>query len=501
MTTRLRFVVLFLIIVSALAAAACGSGGEPATSESPSPEPPSPSPPSTGELAEAVVQIQALDSAGLAAWWGSGTVVAPDGLILTNAHVVDDRFDEYDVLGVAMTGQADEPPELAYLAEIAAVDYTLDLAVIRIVSDLDGESVSLDLPFITTGDSDEVALGDHIRVLGFPGIGGETITFTEGAVSGFTAEREIANRAWIKTDATTAGGNSGGLAANDTGELVGVPTIGGAGAEVEEFVDCRYVVDTNRDGTIDDLDNCVPVGGFINGLRPVNLALPLIQAVEASGTYVSPFPDVEPPMNGAFDLSGVIFRNLIFSAGVTEGDEPTQVMDFFFSGATEACAFWDYEGMANGLMWEALWFIDGELDEAASFIDETWVGGESGNWWVCTVDERGLADGLYEIIISVEGETQAGDAVFVGGDHPLVDIGLENLLSETVCYAFISPTGAQNWGMDKLGPEEGILPGDTATFFVPAGTYDLLLEGCDQEVLLEEYELSVSEAATYQITE
>ncbi len=496
MTPWLRLAVLVLPVVSALATAACGSDGEPA-----SPETPSPQPPSSDELADAVVQVLPLDDVREPVWSGSGTVITPEGLILTNAHVVDDRFDEYDVLGVAMSSQADQPPELSYLAEIVAVDYTLDLAVIRIVSDLDGESVEIELPFVGLGDSDEVGLGDRVRILGFPGIGGETITFTDGVISGFTNQRDIADRAWIKTDATVAGGNSGGLAANEAGVVIGVPSIAGSGSDVEEAVDCRYVADTNRDGIIDEQDNCVPVGGFINGLRPVNLALPLVDAAEAGEAYVSPFPEVEPPTGGAFDPSSVVFSNLIFADGVTADEQPTQVVDAFLPGITEACAFWDYEGMADGLSWEALWFIDGELDEAGSFIDDIWVGGEFGNWWVCIVDERGLPDGLYEIVLSVEGEVQAGDAVFVGGDHPLVEFSLDNLLSEPICYAFISPTGAQNWGMDKLGPEEGIMPGDTGTFFVPAGIYDLLLENCDLEILAEEYDLDVREAAAYEITE
>lgn len=491
----LRLAVLVLPIVSALATAACGSDGEPA-----SPEAPSPQPPSSGELAEAVVQVLALDADLEPVWSGSGTVITPGGLTLTNAHVVDDRAGEYDVLGLAVSSEADEPPELSYLAEIVAVDYTLDLAVIRIVSDLDGESVEIDLPFVGLGNSDDVGLGDHVRILGFPGIGGETITFTDGVISGFTSQRDIANRAWIKTDATVAGGNSGGLAANDAGEVIGVPTIAGSSSEVEEPVDCRYVADTNRDGFIDEEDNCVTVGGFINGLRPLNLAMPLIDAAKAGEAYLSPFPEAEFPTAGAFDTSGVMFSNLTFADGVAADDQPTRVVDAFFSGISEACAFWDYEGMVDGLIWEALWFIDGELDEAGSFIDDIWVGGEFGNWWVCVVDEYGLPDGLYEIVLSVEGEVLAGDAVFVGGDHPLVEFSLENLLSEPICYVRLSPTGAQNWGMDE-GPYEGIAPGEIATLFIPAGFYDLLLENCDQAILAEEYELDISEAAAYQITE
>jgi len=112
----LRLAVLVLPIVSALATAACGSDGEPA-----SPEAPSPQPPSSGELAEAVVQVLALDADLEPVWSGSGTVITPGGLTLTNAHVVDDRAGEYDVLGVAVSIEADEPPELSYLAEIVAV--------------------------------------------------------------------------------------------------------------------------------------------------------------------------------------------------------------------------------------------------------------------------------------------------------------------------------------------------------------------------------------------
>jgi hypothetical protein len=43
-------------------------------------------------------------------------------------------------------------------------------------------------------------------------------------------------------------------------------------------VDCRVLADTNRDGVVDDRDSCVPTGGFINALRPLTLAQPLIEA-------------------------------------------------------------------------------------------------------------------------------------------------------------------------------------------------------------------------------
>ena len=494
---RSWFIALSLAI--AVLVAACGGGGD--TSDTPTPDvSPTPGPVGVEDLAHAVVQIHAVDFRGDSVWTGSGTLISQDGLILTNAHVVDDRYDEYDSLAIGTTTETDEPPELQYLAEIVAVDYALDLAVIEIASDLDGNDITEEFPFIALGDSETVEIGDNIRILGYPGIGGDTITFTNGVVSGFTSERSVDGRAWIKTDATIAGGNSGGLAVDANGKLVGVPTIVGSGAG-QATVDCRYLTDTNRDGTIDDADTCVTVGGFINGLRPINLAVALIEAAIAGDEYVSPI-EPEPEPTGGFDTFDVTISNLIFADGVTEDDEPTQVLDAMPSGVTEICGFWDYEGMADGMSWEALWFVDGELSEEGSIVGDTWVGGESGNWWACIFDEeKGLDDGLYELIVSVEDEHRGSRAIFVGGDHPPVKFEVENNSTTPICYVFISPSGAQNWGFDHLGLDEGIAPDDSKTLDLPAGVYDLLIRDCDENDVIDERELNITEDSAYTITD
>ena len=507
-----------VIVVLAIAGVACGSDSEPTPTPTSEPTEAAPSPtaeaekteeatggPGISDLAESTVQVWALVLSGAEyepVWSGSGSLISDDGLILTNAHVVDNRFDEYDELGVAVLDRTDRPPELTYLAEIEAVDYALDLALIRIVADLDGFELDspINLPAVDVGDSDDVEIGDHIRILGYPGIGGETITFTDGVVSGFTSERGLSRRAWIKTDATIAGGNSGGMAVNDRGELIGVPTTAGSGSDEDEPVDCRYVADTNRDGEINEADSCVPIGGFINGLRPVNLASPLVEAVESGEAYVGASP-AEPEPTGGYDTSDIAFYDLVFSDGVTEDDEPTQIWDALPSGVTDACAFWDYEGMVDGMTWEALWFVDGEVNEEGSLIDQTWTGGDAGNWWACTYDTDGLLDGLYEVVLSVEGEVQRSGAVFVGGDRAQVELTVDNQSSAQVCYAFISPTGAQNWGEDDLGDEEFIDPGLSRLWMLPAGIYDVLLEDCDQNALAEEYDLDITANVDYPLTD
>lgn len=209
-------------------------------------------------------------------WGGSGTIISEDGLVLTNAHVATDMYDEVgldggpmDALVISMTTREDWPPTPRYIAEVLAYDRQLDLALLQITADLNGRPIDTDdlnLTPVKLGDSDEVHLGDDLYIFGYPTIGEGYITFTSGRVSGFEST-ELPNgdlvRTWIRTDTTIAGGNSGGTGVNARGELVGVPTQLGE-------AEARRIVDTNDDGVIDESDTPVSVGQ-LNELRPVNL--------------------------------------------------------------------------------------------------------------------------------------------------------------------------------------------------------------------------------------
>jgi S1-C subfamily serine protease len=229
-------------------------------------------------------------------WVGSGAIVSPDGLILTNAHLVSPgQGYRPDVYEIALTQDPSLPPIDMYYAEPVVVDEDLDLAVLRITTNLKYTPVDLSelkLPTLALGNSDDLSLGDPLIVLGYPGIGGETITLTRGDVGGFTVSDNLLEPAFIKTSAAISGGTSGGVALDQFGRLVAIPTQLGYGQQSGDLVDCRVVADTNGDGNVDQRDVCVPVGGFINALRPVNLAKPLIERALASplsGT-VTPYP-------------------------------------------------------------------------------------------------------------------------------------------------------------------------------------------------------------------
>jgi hypothetical protein len=288
------------------------------------------------------------------------------------------------------------------------------------------------------------------------------------------------------------------MAVNSAGQLIGVPTRASGGSTEGDIVDCRPVVDTNRDGLIDERDTCVPIGGFINGLRPINLARALIEAAESGEQYVA--EPLAPPPSGGYDLSDTYFLNLVFSDGVTEDDQPKDQWHALPADSIQLCAFWDYEGMTDGMRWSAYWFVDGVLDEGGSYLDESWAGSDAGNWWVCVVDEGGLEDGLYELVLEVEGESLLTDAIFVGGDHSVIDFTLNNESDLEVCYVRIAPNQAENWGQDRLGVEETLPPGTERVFSLPSGAYDMLLSDCDGNALLEEYGIDLTQDATFPFT-
>ena len=134
---------------------------------------------------------------------GSGFIVSPDGVILTNAHVVDGA-DEVDV---KLTDKRE------FTAKVLGVDKTTDIAVLKIAA--------RDLPYVRIGDPKATKVGEWVVAIGQP-FGFEN-TVTSGIVS--AKSRSLPGDSYvpfIQTDAAVNPGNSGGPLFNLKGEVIGV---------------------------------------------------------------------------------------------------------------------------------------------------------------------------------------------------------------------------------------------------------------------------------------
>jgi S1-C subfamily serine protease len=165
---------------------------------------------------DSVVQItntvQAQRSGGTQQTSGSGIIIASDGTILTNNHVVTGG----GTLAVRFTDGSTAP------ADVLGTDPGDDLAVIRVAPN------GRNLTVATLGDSDAIRPGDQVLAIGAPfGFEG---TITEGIVSatgrtfapGGQGTRPIRNM--IQTDAPVNPGNSGGPLLDCQGKVVGINT-------------------------------------------------------------------------------------------------------------------------------------------------------------------------------------------------------------------------------------------------------------------------------------
>jgi len=141
---------------------------------------------------------------------GSGFILKPDGLILTNNHVVSGS----QQLTVTLAGDKKQ-----YKARVLGTDPRNDLALVKI-------QTTQQLPFLKLGDSDNLQVGQKVLAIGNPfGLGG---TLTTGVVSslGRTLQPSESRRLedMIQTDAAINPGNSGGPLLDSHGAVIGVNT-------------------------------------------------------------------------------------------------------------------------------------------------------------------------------------------------------------------------------------------------------------------------------------
>jgi serine protease Do len=134
---------------------------------------------------------------------GSGFIIRPDGVILTNAHVVNGA----QQVTVTLSDHRQ------FKAKVLGSDRSSDIAVLKVDAH--------DLPTVQLGNSDKLAVGDYVMAIGAPF--GLQETATAGIVS--STARALPNGGYvsfIQTDAAVNPGNSGGPLFNASGAVVGI---------------------------------------------------------------------------------------------------------------------------------------------------------------------------------------------------------------------------------------------------------------------------------------
>ncbi|MBT4910951.1 MAG: hypothetical protein HON61_06020, partial [Alphaproteobacteria bacterium] len=116
------------------------------------------------------------------------------------------------------------------LAKIVTENVQLDVAILEITGTYDGSSIPRSFENMCIGDSETIALGDELLIWGYPDVRVDSfdslgrIDLSQGFVSGFDAEKNLSEKAWVSLSSNISSGNSGGGAYNSKNELVGVPT-------------------------------------------------------------------------------------------------------------------------------------------------------------------------------------------------------------------------------------------------------------------------------------
>ena len=139
---------------------------------------------------------------------GSGVILSPDGIVVSNYHVV----------GMATEIKVVLNDRREFDARVLLGDQESDLAILKIESEDD-------LPWLPLRDSDEVEVGELVLAIGNPFGIGQTVS--SGIISGLARSGIATGNArgyFIQTDAPINPGNSGGALIDMNGQLVGVNT-------------------------------------------------------------------------------------------------------------------------------------------------------------------------------------------------------------------------------------------------------------------------------------
>ncbi|HWO93281.1 MAG TPA: serine protease, partial [Dehalococcoidia bacterium] len=323
---------------------------------------------------------------------------------------------------------------LAYQADVVAIDPSLDVAVLRIAANREGEEIAPEEAAIGAQlvlGSDEaprnaVGLGYAARDSGQPA--GVRLEFS----AGLDGEGE-----WLEAPAVLPPGYAGAPVLDDAGAIVGLVAIPEPG---DEAVFVRRISDA----------------------RPMIEAALRGQELLLSGRVRLPPPErSESDFPRDLEIGGITFYT-----DLTPDSDPVGPTDHFPEGTRRIVYAFEYAAMRDGLPWLDEWRINGELDPQLSEPRPPWNRGPDGTLVSSINEPNGFSSGEYEVRVIVDSVLMASARVDVGDvpavpnlkslvlapakgdDGQPVGVG-ERLESASTLYGFFDYEGmdaVSNWG-------------------------------------------------------
>jgi len=224
---------------------------------------------------------------------GSGVIIAADGYIVTNNHVIKNATD----IEVTLNNKK------IYKAKLIGADPTNDIALLKIDTK--------NLPYITLGDSDNVKVGEWVLAVGNPY--NLTSTVTAGIISAKGRDLDGTNNidSFLQTDAAVNAGNSGGALVNIRGELIGINTA--ISSMTGSFIGYSFAIPSNiAKKVIEDLMEFGNVQKAILGINGVELDSELADKLNIENTI-------------GFYISNVVEKSGAQKAGLKPNDVIVQL--------------------------------------------------------------------------------------------------------------------------------------------------------------------------------
>jgi Do/DeqQ family serine protease len=225
---------------------------------------------------------------------GSAVIVAPEGYLLTNHHVVEDATDIEVQLADGRTARA----------KLVGSDAETDIALLKIELDK--------LPVIALGDVRALSVGDAVLAIGNPFNVGQTVT--AGIVSALDRKQTgTPYQNFIQTDAAINPGNSGGALVDANGALVGINTAIFSRSGGSMGIGFAVPVDTAR-----EVMEALVRGGTVRrgwiGVEPRDLSAELADSLNL-------------PVKSGVLITGVLQSGPAAQGGVRPGDVVVKVGD------------------------------------------------------------------------------------------------------------------------------------------------------------------------------